>query len=497
MKNQDILISILVACYNGEKYIDSCLKSCVNQTYKNIEIIVINDGSTDNSKFLLEQWANKDKRIKCFNQKNIGLGATRNSLIEKSKGYYFSFVDIDDTIPHNAIELLVEHSVNGKRDIVVGRSKLVINQNNNKKIVLPFIPSWRYTHNMTNGHYIKSNICTPWASIIKKEYFNSLNISFLKGKVFEDIGVMTYLFLNTKEFTFIKNVVYEYHKYKLNPDDSEKKLSAFNNLCYKKIDDIYLQSKQLFKYINNNKLFLTKQYKRYVNGVFFQILPANIFLTQNLTKDKYIRYVLRYNLTYYIYKMGREIKYSKTFWKSAAYFFLYMKSMDVLIDIKNNKFNRKFITGTYLNNGNYKYSIIDYNNLDNKKINKIYDIIQVNDYDLDRINDNLIRNCKLAIKINQINKEAIRKLFLNIYKFNIIPFITIESTYDVDFIIWLSKYVVGVNIICNDNNNLNEVENKIITRLNNTEQKKIIYLTCNSNFNVNKNMGNIDGVFWK
>ncbi len=496
MIKENFLISILIPCYNGEKYIDTCLQSCVNQTYKNIEIIVINDGSTDKSELLLEQWTKKDKRIKYYYQKNSGLGETRNILIEKANGQFFSFVDIDDTIPENAMELLALNSNDGNNDIIVGRSRIVYHSLINDTISLPFFPSWRHINNMSNGHYVKSNICTPWACLIKKEYFLKQNIKFIRGKVFEDFGVMTYLFLNTKKFYFIKNIVYNYHKYKIN--NNIKPLSAFNDLCYKKIDDIYSQSKQLFNHLDNNKLFLTKQYKRYINGVFYQILPANIFLSQNLTPDKYIRYILRYNLTYFIYKMGREIRYSKTFWKSITFFFLYIKCGDVINDIKNNTYNRKFIKGQYLiKNQKYKYVIKKYNK-DNFKKDLKYTIYEINDFDIDQVRKEDIEYSKLSTFITLSDKEQIRQIFKRMYYLNVVPFVSVNSSlFDIDFVIWLSKYVLGINLICENDTTLTDKESKIIERLNNLERKKIIYVTCSSDFDIQSIRNKIDGVFRK
>jgi glycosyltransferase involved in cell wall biosynthesis len=132
------LISILIACYNGEKYIDKCLKSCTTQSYKNIEILVINDGSNDKSLNILNKWKKKDNRIRIISQNNKGLGETRNILVSNANGVYFTFVDIDDYIPIEAIELLSNKAFNLDYDIVTGRTIL---DYQNKKIKIPFIPT--------------------------------------------------------------------------------------------------------------------------------------------------------------------------------------------------------------------------------------------------------------------------------------------------------------------------------------------------------------------
>lgn len=97
MKNNSPLVSVIIACYNAENYIDLCISSLVNQTYNNIEIIICDDCSTDNSFQKLMSWAKKDERIKILkNDKNLYAAYSRNRCLEKSKGEYIMIQDIDD-----------------------------------------------------------------------------------------------------------------------------------------------------------------------------------------------------------------------------------------------------------------------------------------------------------------------------------------------------------------------------------------------------------------
>lgn len=105
MKKND-LISIVIPVYNAEKYLHECLESIVNQTYNNIEIILVNDGSKDSSKEICEYFVKKYKNIKFINQKNKGVSSARNEGIKKATGEYILFVDSDDYIDKNMIELL-------------------------------------------------------------------------------------------------------------------------------------------------------------------------------------------------------------------------------------------------------------------------------------------------------------------------------------------------------------------------------------------------------
>ena len=99
MKNY--LISIIIPVYNAEKYLLKCLNSVINQTYNNLEIILVDDESTDNSSKIYNEFAKNDNRIKIFHQKNKGVSSARNCGIDKARGKYIAFIDPDDEIESN------------------------------------------------------------------------------------------------------------------------------------------------------------------------------------------------------------------------------------------------------------------------------------------------------------------------------------------------------------------------------------------------------------
>ena len=98
------LISVIVPIYNVEKYLDKCIESIVNQTYKNLEIILVDDESPDNCPEICDKWAERDSRIKVIHKENGGAGSARNAGIEASSGEWIGFVDGDDWIEPNMYE---------------------------------------------------------------------------------------------------------------------------------------------------------------------------------------------------------------------------------------------------------------------------------------------------------------------------------------------------------------------------------------------------------
>ena len=111
------LISIIVPVYNVEKYISKCIESLINQTYNNIEIIIINDGSVDKTKTICEQFAHKDGRIILINTENKGVSHARNIGIKKAKGDYIGFVDSDDFIEKEMYEKLIYNARENNAEI--------------------------------------------------------------------------------------------------------------------------------------------------------------------------------------------------------------------------------------------------------------------------------------------------------------------------------------------------------------------------------------------
>lgn len=120
-------VSIIVPVYNGEKYIERCLKSLIGQTYKNIEIIVLNDGSKDHTDIILEKYAKLDERIRVITKENSGVSDTRNQGLQLAKGEFVQFVDADDWLTNDATEKMVEGMMQDCEMVICDYNRVVDN----------------------------------------------------------------------------------------------------------------------------------------------------------------------------------------------------------------------------------------------------------------------------------------------------------------------------------------------------------------------------------
>ena len=178
-------VSIIVPVYNVEKYLRKCIDSLINQTLNDIEIICINDGSTDKSLKILKEYKNKDSRIILLNQENLGQSVARNRGIEIAKGEYLGFVDPDDWIDLDYYEKLYNAASTNDTDIAVGGIIRVTGIK--KKKFLNF-----EKETLTDNTKLKFELCDVpeksyiWNKIYKTQNLKEINLKFKEGRIFED-----------------------------------------------------------------------------------------------------------------------------------------------------------------------------------------------------------------------------------------------------------------------------------------------------------------------
>ena len=222
-------VSIIVPVYNVEQYLQRCLDSLVNQTYYNIEIILINDGSTDNSLKILKHYADKDPRVVLVNKENEGISTTRNLGVETATGEYLTFVDSDDWLELDTIEKMYDKAIQEQCQLVMCsytrsyqnkelrkaidlKSDYLFNEQETKEMVLrkiigPINEELAHPENL-------DSLVTVWGKLYKTSVIKDHNIKFLDTTLIgtEDLLFNVEVFLYLKNSFFINLPLYHYWK---------------------------------------------------------------------------------------------------------------------------------------------------------------------------------------------------------------------------------------------------------------------------------------------
>ena len=249
-------ISVVVPVYNTSIYLKECLESLIGQTYKDLEIICINDGSTDNSLEILKEFQKKDNRIKIITQENQGLSTARNKGISEAKGEYISFIDSDDWIDLNFYEKLINALEEQNADIAAGNiirtrkiyskprvkyEKQIVAETFEEKIKLCNIPK----------------CCYVWNKIYKSSIVK--NFPFKTGAYFEDVLWTPLILKNSNKMICIPDINYYY---RANASSIVKKKQT-----PKKQQDAYFAKKFLINFLTENNIELSKKQKTIVKSL--------------------------------------------------------------------------------------------------------------------------------------------------------------------------------------------------------------------------------------
>ncbi len=203
------MISVIIPVYNVENYLRQCLDSILNQTYTDFEAICVNDGSTDNSLNILNEYAQKDSRIKVISQKNKGLSGARNTALKFAKGKYICFVDSDDYVKETYLETFMKYI--DQADCVQVNFEQFGNTDKNTQIFYE-----KYTHHlksqlfeMSPKVYCRTHM-SAWDTIYKMEIIKKYNLKFLEGKIFEDAPFKYSYICHCKNIYWVKEKLYFY-----------------------------------------------------------------------------------------------------------------------------------------------------------------------------------------------------------------------------------------------------------------------------------------------
>lgn len=232
-------ISIVIPCYNVEKYVEKCIKSIMNQTYSELEVIVIDDKSTDGTYEVLLKLKKEynDRFILLQNEKNNGLAYTRNFGVKKATGKYIGFIDSDDYVAPDYYKVLAEKILNDKSDLVVNDIQLVDESGNNignvvKSCILDEVSKVSI---IDNG--LAASACNK---LLRKDLL--LKYPFLEGKINEDVASIIPIIVHSDKISYTDKAVYNYvqrHNSIQNSKFSEKRFDMFDSIkvCLDRISD--------------------------------------------------------------------------------------------------------------------------------------------------------------------------------------------------------------------------------------------------------------------
>ena len=306
----NIKFSIIVPVYNVEKYIKKCINSILNQTYKNYEIIIINDGSTDKSKKILESYKNIDN-IKIINQTNKGLSVARNIGIKNASGDYLLFVDSDDYIDNDLLENLNKNITD--EEIIRFQTRTV---DESYKVLKEYneMPFDTMTGNEALVYILKYHfIENTWLYCYNKIYIEKNNFKFDQGFIHEDFGLTPLLLANTKSIKSINYIGYNYLIRNNSLSNSKdinkvkKKCNDFIELGLRNINiikNLNISNKELLlSYIASSILIKGKELDKLSRKEYLkQIKENNIneYLLNNTRKRKIKRLIFKVNYNLYL-----------------------------------------------------------------------------------------------------------------------------------------------------------------------------------------------------
>lgn len=237
--------SIVVPVYNVELYLDTCLKSLINQTFRKFEIICVNDGSTDKSLQILEHHAQKDKRIRIINQENKGLGAARNEGVKYAKGDYLLFVDSDDWMRTDALEIL-DYQLKQKSPDVCLFGFSNFEDTHKFNIPVGFLQNLEQGGNKTKFDYMFANVMAC-GKVYKREFWQKNQITFAEGVFFEDnvTNMMVFTYANDCEVCW-----HDFYYYRLRGNSITK--VTFSD---KKTDDLFSAFEKSLEFLKKQSFF--------------------------------------------------------------------------------------------------------------------------------------------------------------------------------------------------------------------------------------------------
>jgi glycosyltransferase involved in cell wall biosynthesis len=263
-------ISVIIPVYNVERYLQRCLDSVINQTFKDIEILCVNDGSTDNSLTILNEYAQKDTRIKILNKVNGGLSSARNYGLDNAAGEYCYFLDSDDWIEVGTIQILHNIMLDNDVDCVVHNAQNIPESQTEEKIAIG-CQAWFDSRSKVDGIYeIPLNInkeiaCVAWNKLYKMDIINKFHCRFPEGLINEDEAFIWIYMIHCNTYYYVDKKFYNYLR--RSSSIMGQKDNDIKALDILKIQKIIFETVKKYKNINDYKDVLTENYCEIVNDL--------------------------------------------------------------------------------------------------------------------------------------------------------------------------------------------------------------------------------------
>ena len=299
-----VKVSVIVPVYNVEKYIDKCLNSLVNQTLKEIEIIVVNDGTKDNSQEIVDKYVKKyPKIVKSYIKENGGLSSARNYGLDYATGEYIGFVDSDDWVELDMYEKMYFQAIESESDIVV--CDVVNVYENGSSIYLN--SNFNYSDDVFKNYIISPPMaCTR---LYKKYLFDK--VRFKEGILYEDLNLTPGLVKYAKKISFVKNGFYNY---------LQRTGSIMNQ------DEFNLKLLDIFDVLDNNYNILHEEYPDEVEYLYIT----------HLLRTASLRFVSYKGSKNYLKKINFIMKSKFPNWKKNTYYKKSSKKLKLICNISIN-----------------------------------------------------------------------------------------------------------------------------------------------------------------
>lgn len=210
--SQQPLISVIVPVYNVERYLDQCMQSIVGQTYSNLEILVVDDGSTDNSGTMCDRWAERDRRIRVFHRPNGGLSAARNTALDAMTGTLVMMADSDDVLHLDSARALTEILLEQQADIAVGGYDTFVDDLPAWPAIIEKQPLRFYDQHeaLLAVFYQQELHHSAWGRIYRASLFD--DIRYPEGKLYEDLAIIYPLLKKCQRVVMVDSPVYAYRR---------------------------------------------------------------------------------------------------------------------------------------------------------------------------------------------------------------------------------------------------------------------------------------------